>query len=447
MRRCAALCIPVHAGILDRYRTRRFGVETRRQKWHVPLKTPILEPATPACDFRARGKPYWRLIEPGLHLGYRRLAGRPGTWCLRRYTGAQTYAVEAIKDVVADDNADADGRTVLSFAQAQKAALKSKPKAGPFTVAEAMENYLRAVEARTGVYDDSRRAETLILPVFGAERVEALTTARLRKWLNDLANTPVRLRTRPGDRQRYQDRDDSEDGRRRRRSSANRVLAVLRAALNHAWQEGHVANDAEWRRVKPFPGTVGSRARYLTIEESARLANASDAGFRPLVQAALFTGCRYSELTRVTAGDFNAAVGTLHITKSKSGKARHVVLTDEGVRFFAALAAGRGSGDLLFHAPRGGTWTKGAQQLPMRIACERARIKPRVGFHILRHTWASLAVMNGTPLVVVARNLGHASTKMVEAHYGHLAPSYVADEIRKGAPKFGFKPGNVRTIR
>jgi integrase len=46
--------------------------------------------------------------------------------------------------------------------------------------------------------------------------------------------------------------------------------------------------------------------------------------------------------------------------------------------------------------------------------------------------------MNGTPLLVVAKNLGHASTKMVEQHYGHLAPSFVADAIRAGAPKFGF---------
>jgi hypothetical protein len=29
---------------------------------------------------------------------------------------------------------------------------------------------------------------------------------------------------------------------------------------------------------------------------------------------------------------------------------------------------------------------------------------------------------------------------MVEKHYGHLAPSYIADAIRAGAPKFGFKP-------
>jgi hypothetical protein len=32
---------------------------------------------------------------------------------------------------------------------------------------------------------------------------------------------------------------------------------------------------------------------------------------------------------------------------------------------------------------------------------------------------------------------------MVEKHYGHLAPSYVADEIRRGAPCFGIKPDNI----
>jgi integrase len=73
-------------------------------------------------------------------------------------------------------------------------------------------------------------------------------------------------------------------------------------------------------------------------------------------------------------------------------------------------------------------------------ACGRAKITPALGFHGLRHTWASLAVMNGTPLLVVAKNLGHTDTRMVEKHYGHLAPSYIADAIRAGAPRFGFKP-------
>ena len=48
--------------------------------------------------------------------------------------------------------------------------------------------------------------------------------------------------------------------------------------------------------------------------------------------------------------------------------------------------------------------------------------------------------MAGTPLMVVARQLGHRDTRMVERHYGHLAPDYITDAIRAGAPRFGFKP-------
>jgi integrase len=58
----------------------------------------------------------------------------------------------------------------------------------------------------------------------------------------------------------------------------------------------------------------------------------------------------------------------------------------------------------------------------------------------MRHTWASLAVMNGVPLIVVAKNLGHSNTRMVEKHYGHLADDYVKEAIRESAPRFGFKP-------
>jgi hypothetical protein len=35
----------------------------------------------------------------------------------------------------------------------------------------------------------------------------------------------------------------------------------------------------------------------------------------------------------------------------------------------------------------------------------------------------------------------------VEKHYGHLAPSYIADAIRAGAPRFGRKPINVKAMR
>ena len=84
-------------------------------------------------------------------------------------------------------------------------------------------------------------------------------------------------------------------------------------------------------------------------------------------------------------------------------------------------------------------WGVNHQTGPMLRACEIAKIKP-VGFHQLRHTWASLAVMAGVPLMVVAQNLGHVDTKMVEKHYGHMSKSYVKDAIGAGAPRFGFAP-------
>src|SRR5262249_18302361 len=153
--------------------------------------------------------------------------------CLRRYVGAQSYTVEAISGVVADDFSDADGRTVMSFAQAQKHVLAKKPKAGPLTVQTAVEDYLQVIENRSGTYDARLRAQAFIFPQIGHEKVEALTTARLRKWHADMADAPRRARTRAGERQKYFDPDNTEEGRRRRRSSANRVLTILKGALNH----------------------------------------------------------------------------------------------------------------------------------------------------------------------------------------------------------------------
>jgi hypothetical protein len=50
--------------------------------------------------------------------------------------------------------------------------------------------------------------------------------------------------------------------------------------------------------------------------------------------------------------------------------------------------------------------------------------------------------MAGAPLLVVAQNLGHADTRMVERHYGHLAQSFVAETIRRTAPTFGASSAN-----
>jgi integrase len=393
---------------------------------------------------RVRGRPYWRLIEPGLHLGYRRLAGKPGTWCIRRYAGKQNYTVEALKGVVADDFADADGATVLSFAQAQKRVLQHKPKAaGPLTVQKAVEDYLAHLEGRGGnTYDATMRAGAFIFPSLGDKKVEALTAPQLRTWHGALAKMPPRVRTGKDQRQQYAELDDSDEGIRRRQSSANRVLTILRGALNYAFREGRVASDIEWRRVQPFQGAESARIRYLTVAEAQRLINAAQGEFRRLVQAGLVSGMRYGELARLRIRDFNREAGSLLVYRSKSGKPRHVILADEGVRLFGQWCAGRGSDELVFRTEFGQPWGPSLQCTRIHEACKRAGITGAT-FHTLRHTYASLSIMAGVPLLVVARNLGHADTRMCELHYGHLAPSYETEAIRAGAPTFGLEPDRV----
>src|SRR5262245_47735728 len=229
---------------------------------------------------------------------------------------------------------------------------------------------------------------------------------------------------------------------RRRQDSANRILGMLMAALNLAVTEGKVP-DGPWRFARPFRDVARSRARYLTIAECKRLLNACNPDFRELVHALLLTGARCQEIARLRVEDFNPHAGTLHVRQSKTGKDRHVHLTDEGRVFFGQLAAGRRGSDRLLS--RG--WGKSNQTKPMAAACERAKIDPPIGLHQLRHTFASLAVMNGTPLMVVAIALGHSTTRMVEKHSGHLSQSYVAEAIRKGAPRFGKVEKKVTAIR
>lgn len=277
------------------------------------------------------------------------------------------------------------------------------------------------------------------MPTLGKIECAKLTAAKIEKWIKDTAAEAPRLRSRPGASLKHRPAPSDDEGVRRRRATVNRTFTVLRAALNRAWSNGKIASDDAWRRVKPFREADAARIRYLTVQEAKRLINASTPDFRKMVQAALATGARYGELCALNVEDFNPDSGTLHVRISKSGKGRHIVLTDEGIAFFASLSAGRESGTPMLAKTDGTRWQTAHQSRPMVAACKAAKIKPPASFHCLRHTYASLAIMNGAPLMVVSRNLGHTDTRMVEKHYGHLAPSFIADAIRAAAPTFGIK--------
>ena len=307
-----------------------------------------------------------------------------------------------------------------------------------------MDAYLRLPEsegrAAHSIRDTRYRDAAFIRPTLGNTKIVNVTADILRHWRDELVRVPPRLRTSKHAAQRHHRPTESRDAQRARRATANRTWTILRAALNHAFQDGKVESDLAWRKVRPFKNVDAARIRYLTVAEAKRLINASAPEFRLLVQAALQTGCRFGELARLTVSDFNPDAGTVAIRQSKTGRARHVVLTDEGARFFREACAGRLGSEPMLIKDNGTSWDKSHQGRCIAEAVKRAKITPTINFHGLRHTWASLAVMAGVPIMVVARNLGHVDPRMVEKHFGHLAPSYISEAIRKGAPRFGFKP-------
>lgn len=419
------------------------------------IKDPRLNTRTSRVSLVVRREPYWHVISTGCAIGYRKGA-KAGTWIarFRDESGKQNY--EAIG--AADDSRDADGTSCLSFAQAQEKARTffsrkgrgEEVAKGPYTTTMALDDYFKARERRgsKGLKADKYAANARIVPELGNIQIGRLSSARIRDWHFDLATGPKLIRTRKFASQQAVSMVEATDpdAVRARRSTANRVLTILKAALNHAFQEGKVASDEPWRKVKPFRGVDAAVIRYLTPTDAERLVNACPPDFRNLVRGALLTGCRYGELTRLQVRDFDANARTIVARVTKGEKPRQIALNDEGEALFHQLTAGQPSTSRIFNRADGNEWGASHQQRPLIEASKVASIDPPATFHTLRHTYASLLAMAGVPMGVIAAQLGHSDTRMTEKHYAHLAPSYVADTIRSSLPKLGIVP-NLNIVR
>jgi integrase len=402
------------------------------------VRNPKLDTRSARARLAMRDSPYWVSLAPGCALGYRK-GPKGGVWLAKIVRDALRQQTTLGP---ADDALDPDGVLAISYAQAQTRAREwlasvTRPTnlTGPYTIGDAVADYLDWFKAtgKKSIKETEASVNAFIRPRLGDVDVLWLTPARLRQWHLDIAAAPPRLRTRPGERQKVRDTADDPEAQRRRRATANRILTVLKAALNHAWREGKAASDDAWRRVVPFRETDAARVRYLDRDECRRLVNASPEALRMIVRGALLSGARYSELARMHVADFHRDSGTLLVRTSKAGKVRHIELTRECLDFFNEITAGRGAAEILFNRD-GAVWGKSHQQRPLVDACRAAKVSPAASFHTLRHTYASLMVMDAVPLMVVARNLGHADIRMVEKHYGHLATSYVREAIRSAKP-------------
>ncbi len=64
-------------------------------------------------------------------------------------------------------------------------------------------------------------------------------------------------------------------------------------------------------------------------------------------------------------------------------------------------------------------------------------MRPAVGFHELRHTYASLLAQAGVDLLTISKLLGHADTRVTSRHYAHLCDKTLMKAVVAHLPPFG----------
>lgn len=215
--------------------------------------------------------------------------------------------------------------------------------------------------------------------------------------------------------------------------TVNNELTVLGKFLSLA---------VEWKRLRAAP-SVGflrvtkSEFDFLGFDEAERLLEAArgERGWFTMILVGLRAGLRQSELLELRWDDLDLVAGLLRVRRAvydgvidtpKGGRSREIPMGDE---LRAALRSYRHlKGELVFSGPAGEQLTKGEAKWPLWRVCKRAGLR-RIGWHVLRHSFASHLVMKGVPLKVVQELLGHATMEMT-MRYAHLSPNVGRDAVK-----------------
>jgi len=225
------------------------------------------------------------------------------------------------------------------------------------------------------------------------------------------------------------------------------VHMILRAALDLAVERElvvrNVAHSARARRRPP----ARAAARAWTAQELAVfLAGARRHRLYPALHLAAHTGMRRGEIVGLKWSDFDQANARVSISRTlqnvggrpvefgvKTRSSRRTVELDthtvrELTRWRRQLAreALPSEADGWMFCNRNGRFLnpQSVSQLFDRLV--RHTALPRIRFHDLRHTHASLLVAAGAPIKVVSERLGHAHPAFTMHPYQHLLPGISA---------------------
>lgn len=211
---------------------------------------------------------------------------------------------------------------------------------------------------------------------------------------------------------------------------------------NHLAVLGKMGNTAvAWKRTGFFPKVKllklpPQEFDFLTFDEAVALVKHAGA-WAEMIIIALNTGLRMGELLGLRGKDVfpdkimvRQSIVMGEVTSPKSHKAREI---PTNLRARAALAetgaAERDPGAPVFRGRVGAKLTRGQAKRPLWSACKRAGLR-RIGWHVLRHTFASHLAMLGVPIMTIKELLGHSDVRMT-MRYAHLSPVAKVEAVQK----------------
>lgn len=245
-----------------------------------------------------------------------------------------------------------------------------------------------------------------LLPAFGRQPLAAITSSSIKAFAGSLLRAGLKPKT------------------------ANGVLSALHCCLHMAveWERLPLAPRISWLRGQP------ASFDYLSSAESARLLKAAtERPYDVMIRTALRTGMRIGELLALKWTDVDLEQRLITVRHSlgrdgefapKNGRHRYIPISGDLCEALAAIA--RLDGYVFSHdresrfplrEPRKGLWR----------ALALAGLR-RLGWHALRHTFASQLVTEGVPIYAAQTLLGHSTVQMT-MRYAHLAPSALRSSV------------------
>ncbi len=356
----------------------------------------------------------------------KRAVGKAGRWSVRRRMGDGRYATESL-NVLADDVAPANNKGVLSYDQAVRRIQGISKLVGgaDISVKDAATDWadwksLTARDHRSRI--NYRSTARRIAEAFPRKTLRTITTGDLTRYRDRFLAEVDR------------DRDDYMEALCRRRSTANRSLATVKAVLNRAAQEHGYGGDRVWNNAKKFSKAenFGSRQNILTPDQCRTLLiSIEDDAFRDLVHIALLTGCRYGELRTARVRDLDVSAKTLDVD-GKTGP-RTITIGNDALSILKRLTDRvNNKRRCIFLRSNGKEWDHDDQQDPMSDAVEAAGLEPGTVFYDLRHTCLSKWIADGVPIRAVAEQAG-TSVEMLERSYAKFIPDQKQQWFSSGA--------------